>query len=185
MAADQVAHDHDAIRVVPIHPVDDFARHRHGGRQPAPGPQLTYRNGPLLTAVEVFTVFWGGAWQQTPQSDLIPQLNAFFDSILTSPLIDQLAEYSVPAYSIGHGRRTGTVTLTTPAPGHSVTDAAIQQMLQAELATAGTALPQPTTHTLYFLYLPPGVAVIQGGGRSCTVFCGYHNDINGTIFYAV
>ena len=33
--------------------------------------------------------------------------------------------------------------------------------------------------------MPPGVSVSQGGSRSCQAFCGYHNDINGTIFYAV
>jgi hypothetical protein len=27
--------------------------------------------------------------------------------------------------------------------------------------------------------------VVQGGGASCQVFCGYHNDISGQIFYAV
>ena len=32
--------------------------------------------------------------------------------------------------------------------------------------------------------MPPGVKVVQGGGASCQVFCGYHNDINGQIFYA-
>ena len=41
------------IRIVPLHPhVRDAA---------APAPHLTYRNGPLLTNVEVFTLFWGTA----------------------------------------------------------------------------------------------------------------------------
>jgi hypothetical protein len=38
---------------------------------------------------------------------------------------------------------------------------------------------------LYFLYMPPGASVSQGGGRSCQAFCGYHFDIGGKIFYAV
>jgi hypothetical protein len=29
------------------------------------------------------------------------------------------------------------------------------------------------------------VAVVQGGARSCQVFCGYHSDIDGQVFYAV
>jgi hypothetical protein len=74
-------------------------------------PQLTYRNGPLLSAVEVFTIFWGTDWQQSPGSDLANNLNQFFDYILTSPLMDQLAEYDVPGgQSIGYGKRTGTLT---------------------------------------------------------------------------
>ena len=37
-------------------------------------------------------------------------------------------------------------------------------MLQQEIATSG-AVPQPTPNLLYFVYLPPGVKLIQGGGR--------------------
>jgi len=56
-------------------------------------------------------------------------------------------------------------------------------MLQHEIAT-NAAFPQPTANTLYFVYLPTGVRVVQGGGSSCQAFCGYHSDIGGQIFYA-
>jgi len=178
-----VSHAHgDPIRIVPVHSVDEIAAPAHGATA-GPPPHLTYRNGPLLSAVEVFTVFWGSAWVG-PQSSLLPSLNAFFDFILTSALIDQLAEYNTPQYPIGHGRHTGTITLTKPALRHSISDNAIQHMLQQEIST-NPAFPQATPNTLYFVYLPPGVKVIQGGSASCTSFCGYHNDINGQIFYAV
>jgi hypothetical protein len=167
------------IRIVPLH--------RPEAARPAiapAAPQLTYRNGPLLTAAEVFTIFWGSAWRQAPQSDFVPRINQFFDFILTSALLDQLAEYSVPGKQISHGKRIGTTTLTTPEPGNSVQDSAIQKMLQQEIS-AGTILPAPTPNTLYFVMLPPGVQVTQGGGASCQVFCGYHDAINSNIFYAV
>lgn len=45
-------------------------------------------------------------------------------------------------------------------------------------------MPQPTRNSLYFVYLPPGVAVVQGGSKSCQAFCGYHDAINNQIFYA-
>ena len=57
-------------------------------------------------------------------------------------------------------------------------------MLQQEILTS-TAFPKPNPNMLYFVYLPPGVAVVQGGARSCQAFCGYHNDVNGQIVYAV
>ena len=57
-------------------------------------------------------------------------------------------------------------------------------MLQHQIATNAT-FPQPSANTLYFVYLQPGVSIVQGGARSCQAFCGYHNDINGQIFYAV
>jgi hypothetical protein len=173
----------DPIRIVPVHPIDDVASPAHGAAAPPP-PQLTYRGGPLLSAVEVFTVFWGTAWGSPPQSDLATGLNQFFDFVLTSPLLDQLAEYDVPGTSIGHGRWIGTAMITTPPLGQSVSDAAIQHALQQEITT-NSQFPAPNPNTLYFLYLPPGVSVVQGGSRSCQAFCGYHSDIGGSIFYAV
>src|SRR5262245_11747418 len=100
----------DLIRIVPLH---------HGALAAPPAaaqPKLTYRNGPLLGAVEVFTVFWGDAWKSAPQNAMIPKINAFFDFILTSPLIDQLVEYNTSQTKIGHGRRTGTVTIAGRVP---------------------------------------------------------------------
>lgn len=175
----------DAIRIVALHLPDTLRQPtvEAAAAAPAAAPLLTYRNGPLLTAVEVFTIFWGSAWQQAPQSAMLTQLNQFFDFILTSPLIQQLAEYSVPGKTIGNGKRTGTLTITTPKLKHSVSDTAIQHMLQQEIAS-NLAVPHPTPNTLYFVYLPPGVRVVQGGSASCQAFCGYHNDISGQIFYA-
>src|SRR5438093_1057649 len=96
---------------------------------PVPAAHLTYHNGHLLTTVEVYTIFWGAAWQQPAQGGLVSQVNQFFDFILTSSLIDLLAEYSVPGQTIGPGRRIGTITITTSEPGGGngqVTDAQIQ-----------------------------------------------------------
>ena len=172
---------HDAIRIVPLHLPDTMHVLPLGVAAP-PSPVLTYRGGPLLTNVEVFTIFWGSAWTGA-QAPLATKINDFFDHILTSPLIDQLAEYSVPGQAIGHGKRVGTVTVTAKHLGHSVSDNAIRHFIQQEIST-NSAVPQPTKNTLYFVYLPPGVAVVQGGSKSCQAFCGYHDAINGQIFYA-
>ncbi len=51
------------IRVVPLHRPETPAR-----AATAAAPHLTYRNGPLLTAVEVFTVFWGSACKSISSS---------------------------------------------------------------------------------------------------------------------
>jgi hypothetical protein len=175
----------DLIRIVPLHLPDDLHRPTDEATAAAPAatPHLTYRNGPLLTAVEVFTIFWGQAWNNAPLNGMATQINQFFDFILTSALMTELAQYSVPGKAIGNGRHTGTLTITTPAPKHSESDTAIQHLLQHEIAT-NPAVPHPTPNTLYFVYLPPGVRVVQGGSASCQAFCGYHNDISGQIFYA-
>src|ERR1043166_1759394 len=39
--------------------------------------QLTYRGGPLLTAVEVVSVFWGRTWNDSAEKDLARQLSEF------------------------------------------------------------------------------------------------------------
>jgi hypothetical protein len=175
----------DPVRIVPLHVPDAVrAPTAEAATAAAAPPQLTYRNGPLIVAPEVFTIFWGSAWQQGAPSALAARLNQFFDDILAGPLIDQLAEYSVPGQEISHGKRTGTTTIAEPAPRPSVSDTAIQHLLQQEIATS-EALPHPTPRSLYFIYLAPGTRVVQGGGASCQAFCGYHNDISGQIFYAV
>jgi len=170
----QSADHSDAIRIVPLH---------HPQALQASAPQLTYRNGPLLTAVQVFTVFWGTAWNSAPQITLMKDMNGFFDYILTSALIDQLAEYNVGKYKISHGKRTGT-TVIAPATASSVNDTTIQKELQSAIAS-NSAFPKPGANTLYFVFMPEGVKVVQGGSASCQAFCGYHNDINSQIFYAV
>ena len=63
----------DPIRIVPLHLPDALRQPTVDAKAAAPAaaPQLTYRNGPLLTAVQVFTIFWGPAWQQAPPSALV------------------------------------------------------------------------------------------------------------------
>ncbi len=162
------------IRIVPLRP--------HVREAVGPVPHLTYRNGPVLTRVEVFTIFWGKVWKDSVNSSLLVKINDFFDFILTSSLLEQLGEYSAPGKTIGHGTRTGTIVLTTSEPGTSLADTAIQAMLQNQISS-GT-LPPPNSNTLYFVYLPPGTQVTLGGSASCADFCGYHDTANG-FFYAV
>jgi hypothetical protein len=179
----KVVRMNDPVRIVPLHLPSELYRPSPGIAAP-PAAQLTYRGGPLLESVEVFTLFWGQAWQTTPNSDLANQINQFFKFAVSSALIDQLAEYSVPGHAIGHGSFIGAVTLTQPAPTPSVTDAAIQQMLEEQINSNAT-VPKPDANTLYFIYLPPGTAVVQGGSRSCQAFCGYHDTFGSGIYYAV
>ncbi len=172
----------DAVRIVPLHMPDELGV-VGAVAPPAAGP-LIYHNGPLIEAVEVFTIFWGEAWTTAAKQTLAGQINSFFDTILAGPLIDQLAEYSVPGHTIGRGKLVGSATVTSPSPSQSISDGAIQHFVQQEIAS-NAAVPPATPHSLYFVYLAPGIAVAQGGARSCQAFCGYHNDIAGRLFYAV
>jgi hypothetical protein len=146
---------------------------------------VTYHGGRVLTAVEVVTIFWGSAWTQSQQQTVATGVNAFFDSVLSSGLMDVLAEYSVAGQSIGHGTRVATVTVTDIEPGGgsgTVSDADIRSALQAWVK--GAAVPPATANTLYFIYLPPGVTSTLQGQQSCQAYCGYHQNAGG-IVYAV
>lgn len=178
-----VAGHEDAIRVVPVHGYRDLAAVANDAPAPA-APRLTYRGGPLIEAVEVFAAYWGAEWQSGQLASLSQQVDGFFTAIVAGALMDQLAEYSVAGRTIGRGSFAGSTTVATPAPPASVSDTALQQFLQREISQ-NPAVPQPSPNRLYFLYLPPGVTVTQGGDRSCQAFCGYHNDISAQIFYAV
>ena len=171
--------EHDVVRIVPLATPELIGKFAAATKN----AQLVYNDGPLLTGVQVFTIFWGTAWQQGAASGVIAKVNGFFDFVLTSSLIDQLAEYSVLQYKIGHGKRIGTVTLTSPDVPASVDDSAIQQMIQQQISTG--KLPPSNPNLLYFVFLPSGVTVTQGGSASCQVFCGYHDAIANQVFYAV
>src|SRR3989441_506167 len=145
--------------------------------------QLNYRGGTLLTAVEVVTAFWGVAWNEATAQATVQALNSFFQFVVASPYLDQLAEYGTPQLKIGRGHYAGTVRVTDTAPSASATDSAIQQMLEA--AVARKSLPAPTANTVYFAFLPPGVTVVAGSERSCQAFCGYHDRSAGGLYYAV
>jgi hypothetical protein len=162
------------IRIVPLHPGPAAA--------PAKPAQLTYRGGPLLGSVEVVTAFWGAEWL-ADENPLLMQINDFFLYILNSPLMDQLAEYSVPDTQIGPGSLAGTEIITDTQPGSTVTDAQVRNMIQNEITSA--KLPNSSANSLYFVYLPPGVAVDLDGQVSCSSFCGYHDSFAGGIYYAV
>jgi len=165
-----------------VNPIQIVPLHGEALAAPVTAAQLTYRGGPLLPAVQVFTLFWGTAWAG-PQAALVQQVNQFFDFVLASSLIDQLGEYSVAGMSIVHGSRTGAVILSTDPPG-TIADADIQALIQQEISN-DSAVPQPTPNSLYFVFLPPGVTISLDGATSCSNLCGYHSDINAQIFYAV
>ena len=172
----------DAVRIVPVAAPRELFRHV-GAVPAAPAPLLTYRGGQLLEAVQVYNLYIGAAWSTGNAKTIAAGLDAFFKFVLTSELLDQLAEYNVPNYEITHGTFLGSKVLSSVLPPSSVTDAWMQTTLQQAIA-AGGGVPKAGSNVLYFLYLPPGVTLTQGGGKSCQAFCGYHDHINGKIFYA-
>jgi hypothetical protein len=146
---------------------------------------LVDNGGPVLSSVEVVPIYWGAAWNGAPNAQIAAQLDGFFDFIVTSSLIDLLAEYGRTASPIGRGRRAASVHAadSEPGTGGSVADTDIQQALQAWIAV-GSA-PAVTANTLYFIFLPPGIVSVEpNGAASCVSTCGHHGNI-GAVYYAV
>src|SRR5947209_18929566 len=112
---------HRAIRVVPMRGIGGLVAPAARVAAP-PAAQLTYRGGPLLTAVEVVTVYWGAAWNDATAQATAQSLNGFFQFVVSSPYVDQLAEYGTPQQKIGRGRYVGTARVTASPPGASGTD---------------------------------------------------------------
>ncbi len=170
------------IRIVPLH-----GRGRGGAAAPAvaapAAAQLTYRGGPLLTSVQLCTVFWGDAWTAAAQQATLEGLNAFGRFVVSSAYLDQMAEYSTQGKTIGRGTYIGTATVPDTTLGTSVTDAAVQAMLDRQVARK--AVPAPTPESLYFVFLPAGVTAVAGGDSSCQTFCGYHDRSASGLYYAV
>jgi hypothetical protein len=166
----------EIVKIVPLHvPGAPLAA--------APTAQLTYRGGPLITDVKIFTLFWGSEWTKTGNQQTATQLNDFFTYLVTSPLMDQLAEYSVTQFPIGHGSFLGTLTVSGDDPADSIADTDVQKFIEQQISSG--AVPSPDKHTIYFVFLPSGVTVALGRSSSCQDFCGYHDAIKGQIYYAV
>src|SRR2546425_12708631 len=106
---------------------------------------FTYRGGPLLTAVEIVTVFWGVGWNEATAQAMAQSLNAFFQFVASSPYVDQLGEYSTTRQKIGRGRFAGTARVTATAPGPSVTGNPVHLIPPAERARKSLPAPPPNT----------------------------------------
>ena len=151
---------------------------------------FTYRGGALLSSVQLFTIFWGREWQSdSSYTYLLQNLNTFFQTIVSSPLIDQLSEYSQPNFPIGRGNFVGTATLNEGFPiphlfaKTILFDIMIQKRLQQAISQG--IVPKPTANMLYFFFFPAGVIISKQGEFSCRNFCGYHNAISSDTFYGV
>ena len=156
----------------------------HAFRHPAKPPKLLYNGGPLIEEVNIVSVYWGNQWNADAKlSGHRIGMDQFFDFIVTSPLINQFKEYDAGGYVIDTGQHTGSVVITSSTPGASVTDTAIQHMLQSWIQSE--ELPPFNGNTLYTIFTPSDTIVHMGGGASCLSFCGYHDAIQGEIFYAV
>jgi hypothetical protein len=155
----------------------------------AAGAHPAYYGGHVISNPSVVAVAWG------PNVDVnvVNGMPGFYASILQSPYLDWLSEYSTVGLSgvtdglsgtnqrIGRGSFFGSYTITPSLAGTTLSNTQILQELQAQIAAGH--LPQPTNdalgnaNTIYMVNFPPGVTLLSyGGATSCTAgptgFCG-------------
>jgi hypothetical protein len=159
-----------------------------GGAQNSNAPsvgkiQVTYHGGPLLQNVRVVTLYWGPDWKG---SALSSYFNGFFKTLFADGrFLANLAQYSTDSYTIGNGTLAHSTT-DTMAPPATVKDTEIRAEIQAQIAAGH--LPQPDPNTLYFVFTPPQVVVVDRyGNDSANDFTGYHDFVSGSdgFTYAV
>ncbi|MBV9277600.1 MAG: hypothetical protein JOZ97_05125, partial [Candidatus Eremiobacteraeota bacterium] len=153
----------------------------HAAIAAAPAQQLEYHGGQLLASIQIKAVFWGDAWRSDSSAAvLMPQIERFLQWIVTSPLIDQLAEYSSPSLQIIHGAYQGSTTI-----GGSVATSITDTDVQNQLTNLWKSQPSLGAGALWPVFLPPNVQISAFGQRSCVDFCGYHEAVSNTAYAVV
>ncbi len=152
---------------------------------------LTYYGGPVISNPSVVVVSWG------PNVDVnvANGMPGFYSSILDSPYLDWVSEYSTVGLTgvsapdagsnqrIGRGSFYGSYTITPSLQGSALSNTQILTELQSQIASGN--LPQPqvdaqgNANTVYMVNFPPGVTITTyGGSTSCELvpgpgsFCG-------------
>jgi hypothetical protein len=156
--------------------------------QPPLGTHLNYYGGPVISNVNVVTVFWTNKVDSGVQTTL-PE---FYSAITDSTFYDLLSEYATNVtptgggsgtnQSIGRGTTGGTFTIAPSKCNNgtkcTIDDTGIQSELLAQIN--GGFLPPPeldnngNVNTLYMIYFPLNVTITLQGSKSCVVFCAYH-----------
>ncbi|MBV8726974.1 MAG: hypothetical protein JO233_04250 [Candidatus Eremiobacteraeota bacterium] len=153
----------------------------HAAIAAAPAQQLEYHGGPLLTSIQIKAVFWGDAWHNdTSAVAMKPQIEKFLQWIVTSALVDQMAEYSTATQQIVRGAYQGSALIPGTVAA-TVTDADVQN----QLTNFWKSQPNLGASALWPVFLPPNVQISAFNQRSCVDFCGYHEAVSNTAYAVV
>jgi len=160
------------------------------------GP-LADHGGPVMSTAGFWALYWNKSVANSTQTStgyatLALQMDAFINSFgndtayssqITTDDFSIVQQYGTGISSTVHN--WGYYIASQPAKSN-VSDSGIRSFISG-LFNSGKV--QPATNIIYGVYLPAGVRVtMNGGGASCSTFCGYHGHFNygGTdIRYAV
>ncbi|KAJ3407471.1 hypothetical protein HDU80_008655 [Chytriomyces hyalinus] len=133
------------------------------------GSDPTYYEGPILSYVYIYPIFYGSISDQEKLYNLYDALS--FSSYMT--LIGQ--EYSTADTTIGYGWINSPVSVTTSLKT-TVDDVNDIVPMLKQMVTNGDIYPRANTY--HPIHLAKGVQVTKGGLTSCVDFCSYHAAID-------
>lgn len=165
------------------------------GRAPAPSEPaaVSYYGGPVISHVKTMIVFWGNGVDLEKQA----KLEAFYRALVNSTYMDQLAEYGTRIRAvdgregtnqvIGRGTVMGVAMIAPVNTSRSLTQADVEQELEAQIASGG--LPKPDADTYYALHFPDGYSISISFGGSCSSWLADHEVYQskkfGPVYYAM
>jgi hypothetical protein len=171
----------------------------HDGSLAVTATNLVYHSpGQVMRAPVNYTIFW-----QPPGSTAFPAgyeagIQSFFQDVGGTPYYNIVTQYGdssgqpVPNQTSFGGAWTDTSAF--PHAGtiaDPLTDGDIQQAVKAAIS-ANPAWQAPSLSTLYFVYLPPGVAqcmsagscfALQGEPAATGTYCAYHSEFSPEDIY--
>ncbi len=167
---------------------------------PRPSPQvrsaetMRYYGGPVLPRIKVVSVIWGNSVRATTVNSIGP----FLAGLVNSTFVDQMTQYSTNLMgvnghagthqTIGRGTYKGQFKIAPLHKATSLTDAAVQNELKAQITAKH--LPAADQNTLYMVYFPSYITITAGKAVSCRDFAAYHSaspstSVGNNIFYGV
>jgi hypothetical protein len=122
-----------------------------------PAVQVYYHGGPVVSHVDLETVYYGQDWAQAANQTNVQQLDGFAKTIAPSSYLAMLGEYGVGTGSFSqHDIVTNSQSPSSANPATAtVSDAQIQAMLASEIRLGH--LHESTGQQVYAVYLPPGI----------------------------
>lgn len=137
---------------------------------PPGGNLAVYNGGPIWQdGYSWFNIFWGAFWKVNSWVD---KLNAAVKDIEEDPSYSGMLKQ----YNVGQGKLSGHAVIEA-APPSTVSSKDIGTALSQWISSG--KIPDLGTKGAYNVFLPPGITATLSADKSCSVFCDYHDTVNG------
>jgi hypothetical protein len=110
-------------------------------------------HGPVLRAMQLYLIYWGGAWAAEPAPDpTADQITDAMRTMLAGSYLTGLAQYR----GIGRGVLRGSAVITTSQPPPGFTNRQVTGFLDSQLDAGAVPQPDADNQTLYVVIMPTG-----------------------------